>query len=159
MDCWWCCCTSIPHFSFLREREIRKSADDFFFYFSAQTFIRDEVQAAASSSPSHKSDVTRDVTAKEERERGRRTTRRERKESLEGGYQGGVADGVDVKDFAAMKLGVEGMVVEDGVRGEGEDDGEDDEEDDGEDDGEGETCGGEGKVTDYSGEVGGTQRS
>lgn len=98
--------------------------------------------SSSSSSPSHKSDVTRDVNAKEERERGRRTTRRERKESLEGGYQGGVADGVDVKDFAAMKLGVEGMVVEDG-----------------EDDGEGETCGGEGKVTDYSGEVGGTQRS
>lgn len=113
------------------------------------------MQAAASSSPSHQSDVTRDVTAKEERERGRRTTRGEGKGSLEGGYQGGVADGVDVKDFAAMKLGVEGMVVEDGVRGEGEDD----EEDDGEDDGEGETCGGEGKVTDYSGEVGGTQRS
>lgn len=109
------------------------------------------MHAAASSSPSQKSDVTRDVTAKEERERGRRTTRRERQGSLEGGYQGGVADGVDVKDFAAMKLGVEGMVVEDGVRGEGEDDGEDD--------GEGETCGGEGKVTDYSGEVGGTQRS
>lgn len=123
-------------------------------FFSAKTFIRDEVQAAAasssstSSSPSHQSDVTaRDVNAKEESERGRRTTRRERKESLEGGYQGGVADGVDVKDFAAMKLGVEGMVVEDGVRGEGEDDGE------------GETCGGEGKVTDYSGEAGGTQRS
>lgn len=112
------------------------------------------MQAAASSSPSHKSDVTRDVTAKEERERGRRTTREKRKESLEGGYQGGVADGVDVKDFAAMKLGVEGMVVEDG-----EGDGERDGEDDGEDDGEGETCGGEGKVTDYSGEVGGTQRS
>lgn len=103
--------------------------------------------ASSSSSPSHKSDVTRDVNAKEERERGRRTTRREGKGSLEGGYQGGVADGVDVKDFAAIKLGVEGMVVEDGVRGEGEDDGE------------GETCGGEGKVTDYSGEAGGTQRS
>lgn len=94
-------------------------------FFFAQTFIRDEVQAA-SSSPSHKSDVTRDVNAKEERERGRTTTRRERQESLEGGYQGGVADGVDVKDFAAMKLGVEGMMVEDG-EGDGEGEEEDDE--------------------------------
>lgn len=115
--------------------------------------------SSSSSSPSHKSDVTRDVNAKEERGRGRTTTTttttRKRKESLEGGYQGGVVDGVDVKDFAAMKLGVEGVMVGDGERGEGEDDGEGD----GEDDGEGETCGGEGKVTDYSGEVGGTQRS
>lgn len=84
--------------------------------------------------------------------------RRERKESLEGGYQGGVVDGVDVKDFAAMKLGVEGMMVENG-EGDGEGEGEDGGKGDGEDDGEGETCGGEGKVTDYSGEVGGTQRS
>lgn len=80
-------------------------------------------------------------------------TRRERQESLEGGYQGGVADGVDVKDFAAMKLGVEGMMVEDGVRGDGEGEGEDDGEGEGEDDEDG------GGQDDYSGAVGGTQRS
>lgn len=72
-----------PSFPILREREreIRKSADNFFpFLPFAQTFIRDEVQAAASSSssPSHKSDVTRDFNAKEERGRGRTTTTRER---------------------------------------------------------------------------------
>lgn len=91
------------------------------------TFIHDEVQAStsscsSSSSSPRKSDFARDVASKE---MGRgRGTRRKRKGSLEGGYHGGVADGVEVKDFAAMKLGIE----------EGEE-------------GEGETCGGEGKMT------------